>query len=132
MYDIENFDPSNLMQGVKDRVKATFVSLIPDDQWDKMCKSEIDYFFSTKENDYSNREKPSDFRLICSEVLKEMAKIKIIEFISSYESNIWNDRESDYNISDQLQDLIVKAAPEIFTNMFGNMFQKAVNNIRNY
>ena len=29
----EKFDPSKLMQGVKDRIKATFAGLIPDEQW---------------------------------------------------------------------------------------------------
>lgn len=43
--EIEKFDPSKLMQGVKDRIKATFVSLIPDEQWDQMVKKEIDAFF---------------------------------------------------------------------------------------
>jgi hypothetical protein len=44
---VQKFDPSTLMQGVKDRIKATFVSLIPDDQWDGMVKKEIDAFFDT-------------------------------------------------------------------------------------
>lgn len=33
---VEKFDPSTLMQGVKDRIKATFTSLIPDEQWEQM------------------------------------------------------------------------------------------------
>lgn len=32
---VEKFDPSRLMEGVKDRIKATFVSLIPDTEWKK-------------------------------------------------------------------------------------------------
>ena len=31
---VEKFDPSKLMDGVKDRIKATFVALIPDTQWE--------------------------------------------------------------------------------------------------
>lgn len=33
MGEVEKFDPSKLMDGVRDRIKATFVALIPDDQW---------------------------------------------------------------------------------------------------
>lgn len=44
--EIEKFDPSKLMDGVKDRIKATFVSLIPDEVWEKMLEKEI-YFFTT-------------------------------------------------------------------------------------
>jgi hypothetical protein len=43
---IEKFDPSKLMDGVKDRIKSTFVSLIPDDAWEKMVEKEI-YVFTT-------------------------------------------------------------------------------------
>lgn len=43
--EIEKFDPSKLMDGVKDRIKATFVSLIPDDAWEKMIEKEI-YIFT--------------------------------------------------------------------------------------
>lgn len=42
---IQKFDPSKLMEGVKDRIKATFVSLIPDDAWDRMVEKEI-YIFT--------------------------------------------------------------------------------------
>lgn len=38
MTEIQKFDPSTLMEGVKERIKATFVSLIPDDQWEALCK----------------------------------------------------------------------------------------------
>lgn len=43
---IEKFDPSKLMDGVKDRIKATFVSLIPDDAWNSMVEKEL-YVFTT-------------------------------------------------------------------------------------
>jgi len=48
MENIEKFDPSQLMQGVKDRIKATFVSLIPDEQWEGMVQTEIDSFFNSE------------------------------------------------------------------------------------
>ena len=43
---VEKFDPSKLMDGVKDRIKATFVSLIPDDAWGNMVEKEL-YIFTT-------------------------------------------------------------------------------------
>lgn len=58
---IEKFDPSKLMEGVKDRIKSTFVSLIPDNLWETMVEREI-YIFTTgkiihhHETDYSKDE----------------------------------------------------------------------------
>lgn len=43
---VEKFDPAKLMDGVKDRIKSTFVSLIPDDMWAQMIEKEI-YIFTT-------------------------------------------------------------------------------------
>lgn len=37
---IQKFDPSTLMQGVKDRIKSEFVALIPDEQWKQMIENE--------------------------------------------------------------------------------------------
>lgn len=51
---IEKFDPSKLMEGVKDRIKSTFVSLIPDDAWEKMVEKEI-YVFTTGRIEYEQK-----------------------------------------------------------------------------
>lgn len=55
---LEKFDPSTLMQGVKDRIKSTFVSLIPDAQWDSMVQKEIDSFFDDE----------SDLQMVIKEI----------------------------------------------------------------
>ena len=50
---VEKFNPATLMQGVRDRIKATFVSLIPDNEWDIMVEKEVNEFFKLKEVGYS-------------------------------------------------------------------------------
>ena len=40
--EIIKYDASKVMEGVKDKIKATFVDLIPDDKWEEMIKTEID------------------------------------------------------------------------------------------
>lgn len=47
--EIQKFDPSKLMDG--DRIKSTFVSLIPDDQWDKLVQAEITRFLNLRKMD---------------------------------------------------------------------------------
>ena len=64
--DIERFDPSKLMDGVKDRIKATFVSLIPDEAWDQMLEKEI-YIFTTgrivhhHDTDYQHKDENGNY-----------------------------------------------------------------------
>jgi hypothetical protein len=44
--EVSKFDPSKLMDGVRERIKATFVGLIPDEEWEILVKKEVDAFFS--------------------------------------------------------------------------------------
>ena len=61
---VQKFDPATLMQGVKDRIKATFVSLIPEEQWEEMVKKEVDKFFREYEIRGDGRRYVSDLSLI--------------------------------------------------------------------
>lgn len=132
MSEIEKFDPSTLMEGVRNRVKATFVSLIPDDQWELMIKKEVDDFFKTKDQYRSSREYVSDFSHLCQSVLKEYFEEKIREHIKQYESRLWENNAIKPN--EMLIELIKTHSHEIFTSIFARMVQSAViNNIpRNY
>ena len=61
MNEVEKFDPSKLMDGVRDRIKSTFVCLIPDEAWNSMVEKEI-YVFTTgtietkSEYDYEHKD----------------------------------------------------------------------------
>lgn len=39
--EIKKFDANEAMQNVKSKIKDTFVSLIPDEQWNEMVKRAI-------------------------------------------------------------------------------------------
>ena len=129
--DLEKFDPSALMDGVRQRIKATFVSLIPEEHWEKLCQKEVDAFFNECEvNNNYNRTYKSEFREVCKEVLTEVSKEKIKLFIEKYESITW--ANSELQCGDNLAKLIIKLAPEIFAATFGNMFQNAVSQMKRY
>ena len=72
MSEVQKFDPAQLMQGVRERVKATFVSLIPDEQWEQMIKKECDDFF-TRNSRYSDYNAASPFSILCREELANYA-----------------------------------------------------------
>lgn len=129
--EIEKFDPSRLMEGVKDRVKATFVSLIPDAQWEQMIKTECDKFFQPfKERNYYDRSKDlySDFQMVCISVMQEVAKEKIIAYLEKYENNVWSNNEVVVN--DLLMQEIKKHAYDIFVGMIGARVQTVINEMR--
>lgn len=127
MTDVQKFDPSLLMQGVRDRVKATFVSLIPEDHWQNLCEKEVKAFFEVKSQNssYSNF---SDFSKICQEVLKEISELKVREFLLQYHSDNWEN--GNVKLNDKFRELLINNANEVLMSAFGNMFQSVIYNMR--
>jgi hypothetical protein len=128
MTNIEKFDPSKLMDGVRDRIKATFVSLIPDEQWEQLCKTEIEKFFAAdKRDNYSYNW--SNFQNVCQGVLTEITKEKIKEFLEKYDGKVWENNNVKPN--DVLLDLLKKNAAELFASMMGRHLATALQEMRN-
>lgn len=129
--EVQKFDPATLMQGVKDRIKATFVSLIPDNQWEELCQKEIDSFFLERDNSWSSQRqwgKMSDFQKICFEEFESITKEKIKEMLKNYTSDRWNNNAPQMN--DNLKKLIEENADTIFASMLGSMMQSVVNSMQ--
>lgn len=50
MSEVAKFDQASLMQNVRERIKATFVGLIPDEEWEALVRKEVDAFLNEKAN----------------------------------------------------------------------------------
>lgn len=139
--EIEKFDPSKLMDGVRDRIKATFVALIPDEQWEVMCKAEMDkFFFPVPEKDYNGRitgHKPSQFEQIVIDLMKEHCKKHLVELFAKPEysvQSVWehntntNRTENNIKLSDHLDKMIKERMPDMMMTMFKAVMADAFNN----
>ena len=129
--EVEKFDPSKLMDGVRDRIKATFVSLIPDAQWDDMVKKETDRFFEPKEgSNYYNNKKPSDFQNIVNEELMVVTKKKLSEYLNKkYETKYWSG--GGLKASKALEKFILENSDKILLSVIGGMTQQMVSEMQN-
>lgn len=126
---VQKFDPSTLMQGVKDRIKSEFVSLIPDEQWQQMIKSEVDKFFKETETGYSNRTYASEFGILVRNLLTEEAKKRMAEYFSSQEfAGKWQNGQQA--ASKEIERMFIENSGAILANMFGGMFQMQLDNFR--
>lgn len=132
---VQNFDPSALMQGVKDRIKATFVSLVPDDKWDEMVKQEIEAFFTPQKLIFSEQDRNkagtwsttrfavmeaemSPFRFL---VWEECTK-KCQQFMAEkIQKDIFEDSYGGYDQKEELKKIIVEAAPLAAAKFFENI-----------
>ena len=145
---IEKFDPSTLMQGVKDRIKATFVSLIPDGQWEELVQKEIDAFFNEtsklevskkteQTGDYWHRKQylvteteQTPFRAIvwghCLDLTYETLKEKITK---EFFSDKWVNNQNE--ITDGMKKVIEDSAALGLTNFFRMITLNMTQDLRN-
>ena len=133
---VEKFDPSKLMDGVKDRIKATFVALIPDAQWETMCNAEMKKFFEPTWTGYNNKDKnPSEFEKIVIELMKEQCKEYLKEMFAKPEysvATIWESSSFAVNgggqktkLSDHLDTMIKEKMPDMMQAMFASVMSDA-------
>jgi len=132
---VEKFDPSKLMDGVKDRIKATFVSLIPDDQWETMCDAEMKKFFEPTYGGYDNRDKkPSQFETLVRGLMSEHCNVYLKEMFSKPEysiTTIWEHNNSTniggnkVNLSEHLDAMIKEKMPDMMQAMFSSVMADA-------
>lgn len=131
---VEKFDPAKLMEGVKDRIKATFVSLIPDDKWDEMVQKEInDFFNATSKLAIAERYKTgsywekylvveadqSPFRaLVWAECMNKAASIVKEKITTEYLTKI---SDTEFDTNDEMKKLIEDALPKATQQFFANM-----------
>ena len=138
--EVVKFDPSTLMQGVKDRIKSTFVSLVPDEAWEAMVKKEVDEYFKPREryeNGYSvnNKIYKSEFDVLVRQLLEEESKKRVADFIKEKEfTEVW-DTKGQKVAATALEEIIVKNSGAILVNILQQSFQAKLyqfeSNLRN-
>ncbi len=127
--EIEKFDPSKLMDGVKDRIKATFVSLIPDDQWEVMCNTEMQKFFTPIKSQYGNGTEPSEFQKLATELMREHCREYLKAMFAKPEYAVEKVYGTSQNpsatetikLSDHLDKMIKEKMPEMMAAMFAQI-----------
>ena len=139
--NVEKFDPYKLMDGVKDRIKATFVALIPDDQWDQMCDAEMKKFFEPRmSGGYNSTQLPSQFSELVQTIMKEQCTQHLKDHFNKPEftiSEIWNNSAlgKDVNISTYLENIIKEKMPDMMQammmNIMANAFQSFFSQVQN-
>lgn len=129
---IEKFDPSTLMQGVKDRIKATFVSLIPDAQWEQMVQHEIDNYFNIKkDSDRNYNNTRTGFQTMVNDTINNECKERIKKYLSSPDFDcVWGSNGIPI-VTEQIKKLLIDNSGEILANMMGGIFQQMLREFRN-
>lgn len=128
--EVQKFDPSLLMEGVKARIRAEFASLIPDEAWTQMVEKEVQSYFHDKfENNYRN-ERTSKFEDLIRNLLTEETKKRFAVYISSAEfERVWG-KDGLPACSEAVKKMIVDNSGEILISFFGGMFEGMLSNFK--
>jgi len=124
--EIKVYDSNAIIQNVKDKIKDTFVGLIPDAEWEQMIKTEMNRFFNKRE--YDNKDRPTDFERVTKEEIEKILRGKITTYLKeNYESTKWGD--NGLIVNDNIQKFITENADKILLSLIGGMIQSNVNNM---
>lgn len=126
--DMATYDPSKLMDSVRDRIRSEFVKLIPEEAWASLVKKEIDQFFKEEASGY--RSQQSGFQRIVWGVLEDRVKDSLKEYFDSEEwRGSWNSNGKPV-ASKVVNDLIKNNMQEIVTGILGGALQSVLQNMR--
>ena len=124
--EIEKFDANEAMQRVRERIKDSFVSLIPDEQWNEMVKKEVDSYFKEKESGYGQRAYASNFTLDVHSVLSEEVKQRVGKYLLENFNTAWNSNGIPI-CNAKVEDFITQNAGKILADMIGGTVQMAIS-----
>lgn len=127
---VEKFDPSKLMDGVKDRIKATFVSMIPDNHWEKLIEGIIDRFMNSKLNNRGYTQPPTEFEIVVREELTVFLKEKVAASMLKYMDKEW-DKNGNELVNKHIKKILIENSEAIIASMFANATQNVIANIQN-
>ena len=136
--ELTEFDPKNLVQRLSDKIKESFVGLIPDEKWEEMVKKEVDAFFTEETkllvlderkenpNDYWNRKTVKQIKLgegvtpfraiIWNLCIEETYKAVEDEMFTEYFKNSWTDGKRD--MTPKIKEIIKESIPYAITRYF--------------
>jgi len=130
MPDLAPYDPAKIMDAVRDRIKAEFVSLIPEDAWKGLVDAEVKKFFEAPREDHYSRGYPSDFQRTVWGCLEVEVKKRVKEYLDSPE---WLEEWSNNGkplASEAIKKVLIDNAPAVLANILGSAMQQTLSQMR--
>ena len=120
---VEKFDPARLMDGVRDRIKATFVSMIPDDQWETLVQKVFDAFLTPNRSVYTSG---LSFEKLVHQQLHDELRDRVRDQLQKYLTNEYDGVTGAQKINAEIERVIVENADQILVRMMASATQQAL------
>lgn len=133
--NVVQYDPARLMDAVRDRIKAEFVGLIPEDAWKAMVKAEVERFFKAEDvynYGYGSDRKalPSQFQRVVWDALQEDTKARVKAFLSSPEWEGEWDGQGNRKAGEAVKKIVVEKSGEIVAALLAGVIQQTIEAAR--
>ena len=125
--EVKKFDANEAMKSVKEKIKDSFVSLIPDEQWNEMVKKELDEYFKERHEGSNYRNYASMFTKDVHSIISDEVKVKVKEYLSTNFNNVWYNNGIPV-CNEKVEEIISKNAGKILADMIGGTVQMALSN----
>lgn len=129
---IAPYDATKLMDAVRDRIKAEFVGMIPEEAWKQMVAAEVKKFFEQSQAPaYHDRQMlPSGFQKIVWEEMDKEIRARMKTFLSSEEWNCRWEGGTKKDASEAVAKIVVEKSGEILSAILKGAIQSAVEEMR--
>jgi hypothetical protein len=121
----------NIQETITQRIRASFVELLPEEAFAKIVADEIKRFTTDKEQFYDNRNlQPSPLRqLIRAELQNRFKESLKIELSKPEYTPVWGNAGQEPG--EVVKRIILESGAELWRAAVGNVVQEMVNRMRN-
>lgn len=128
--EVQKFDPSTLMDGVKMRIRAEFASMIPDEAWTQMIQKEVDFYFHSPTESNYNRDRTTRFQDLIRTLLQEEIKKRFADYLTTEGfTKVWAN-QGYTACGEAVKKIIIDNSGEILVSFFGGMFTGMLENFK--
>lgn len=130
--EVEKFDPGTLRDKISERIRTSFVDLIPEDAWRDMVQREINWFLTDEDRmgyGHVQEKRPSPLRALIGQELERRWKAKLVDELNKpeYGSDWSNEGESP---REAIQEIIRQSSDALMKSMFGSIVRVGVEAVK--
>ena len=112
--EVVEYDPTAVLNKVRDTIKAKFAELVPEEEWEKMINNAVNEFTSGE----------------LVNIVKEMARDHLKEIVKDRLAQLGMDNSWNHTIDDKLKEIIKENAGDLMAGMIGNAMKQVIANMR--
>ena len=129
MPDITPFSPETLRDKISERIRASFVDLIPEDAWKSMVGEQIRHF-TTGSSQWGDQ-RISPLQGMIRDEIRDRFKVKLKEYLDSSEmQQQWSNVDNMYGPAKALEEILAGLVPQIIVAQYRASATEIVQRIK--